>query len=175
MHLAFNLNRYWLTNAPTCALGIGYMSILNYSMQRPSFNLLLSMVACTHNFWALIMPWSMCKSLNVQSFTDVRSRLSTWAWACVLRHVLCAAWVRECCVRPCVRVSVACCMHAWGLLPPIDMFIFQASSVPSIWWYSLCSQIVWSKSLPLFPNMECLSFYRFQQVTRYGAKWVKWA
>ena len=48
MHLAFNLNRYWLTNAPTCALGIGYMPILNYNMQRPSFNLLLSMVACTH-------------------------------------------------------------------------------------------------------------------------------
>ena len=48
MHLAFNLNRYWLTNAPTCAIGIGYMSILNYSMQRPSFNLLIWMVACTH-------------------------------------------------------------------------------------------------------------------------------
>ena len=124
------------------------------------------------------MPWSMCKSLNVQSFTDVGSRLSTWAWVCVLRRVLCVAWVCECCVRPCVRVSVACCMHAcmhaWGLLPPIDMFIFQTSSIPSIWWYSLCSQIR-SKSLPLFPNAEYLSFNRFQQVTRYGAKWVKWA
>ena len=40
MHLAFNLNQYGLTNAPTCAVGISYMSILNYSMQRPSFNLL---------------------------------------------------------------------------------------------------------------------------------------
>ena len=30
----------------------------------------------------------------------------------MLRRVLCAAWVRECCVHPCVRVSVACCMHA---------------------------------------------------------------
>ena len=50
-------------------------------------------------------------------------------------------WVRECCVRPCVRMSVACCIHAWGLLRTINMFIFQASSVPSIWWYSLYSQI----------------------------------
>ena len=59
MHLAFNLNQYSLTNAPTCALGIGYMYILNYNMQQPSFNLLLSMVACTHKystFGALIMP-----------------------------------------------------------------------------------------------------------------------
>ena len=59
----------------------------------------------------------MCKSLNVQSFMDVGSRLSTWAWACALRRVLCAAWVHECCVRPCVRVSVACCMHGAYSLP----------------------------------------------------------
>ena len=154
MHLAFNLNRYWLTNAPTCALAIGYMSILNYSMQQPSFNLLLSMVACTHNFWALIMPCSMCKSLNVQAFTDVGSRLSTWAWACVLHRVLCAAWVRECCVRPCVRVSVACCMHACmhgAYSLPLTCSYFKLplfppyGDTPSVPKYgvkaSLCSQI----------------------------------
>ena len=82
----------------------------------------------------------------------------------MLRRVLCAAWVRECCVRPCVRVSVACCMHPWGLLPPIDMFIFQASygDTPSIPKYgvksSLCSQIR-SKILPLFPNTPSLRVY----------------
>ena len=94
----------------------------------------------------------MCKSQNVQSFTDVGSRLSTWAWACVLRHVLCAAWVRECCVRPCVRecCMLHACMHgAYSL--PLTCSYFKLplfppyGDTPSVPKYgvkaSLCSQI----------------------------------
>jgi len=62
--------------------------------------------------WSSGSSWSMCKSVYVQSFTDGGSRLSTWAWACVLHRVFCATWMCECCVHACVRVSVACCMHA---------------------------------------------------------------
>ena len=100
------------------------------------------------------MPWSMCKSLNVQSFTDVGTRLSTWAWACVLCPVLCAAWVRECCVHPCVRVSVSCCMHACmhgAYSLPLTCSYFKLplfppyGDTPSVPKYgvksSLCSQI----------------------------------
>ena len=107
-------------------------------------------------FWALIMPWSMCKSLNVQSFTNVGSRLSTWAWACVLRRVLCAVCVHEFCMHPCVRVSVACCMHACmhgAYSLPLTCSYFKLplfppyGDTPSIPKYgvksSLCSQI-WS-------------------------------
>ena len=92
----------------------------------------------------------MCKSLNVESFTDIGSRLRTWVWACVLRRVLCVAWVRECCVRPCVRVSVACCMHGVYSLP-LTCSYFKLPlfppyvDTPSIPKYgvkaSLCSQI----------------------------------
>ena len=94
----------------------------------------------------------MCKSLNVQSFTDVGSRLSTWAWACVLRRVLCAAWVRECCVRPCVYVWVlhVACMHACMGLTPCHWHVHISSF--------LCS--LHMVILPLFPNTPSFPVYK---------------
>ena len=132
----------------------------------------------TKNLWPTHQPrTTMETAYMVRSFSlPTRSA----AGSRVDDDVLCAAWVRECCVRPCgVRVSVACCMHAcMHGLTPSHWHVHISNFLCSLHMMILPlfpNTSVRSKSLPLFPNTKYLSFYRFQQVTRYGAKWVKWA